>query len=164
MALRPWVYLLLVLALFGCRSKGESQLASLGGSVVQAVRANDEEAFVRLHVQPGDTSPSGNYWLVTKAGGSRPDEAWNEELRRAFRDLTRDLKQSEAKIDSLVLEKIEGVSTYEVSGDADRSNLSNLVLRVSDGRSEYLLTLTEGMLSRRGWVITGDPKVAVTRQ
>jgi hypothetical protein len=163
MALRPWVYLLLVLALFGCRSKEESQFASLGESVVQAVRTNDEEAFVRLHVQPGDKTPSGNYWLVTRAGGSRPDEAWNEELRRAFRDLSRDLKQSGVKIDSLDLIKIERHSTYEVSGDADRSNLSNLTLRVGDGQSEYLLTFTEGMLSQRGWVIAGA-KVAVTRQ
>ena len=160
MALRPWVCLLLVLASFGCKEK--SQFASIGKSVVQAVRTNDEEAFVRLHVQPGDKTPSGNYWLVTRAGGSRPDEAWNEELRRAFRDLSRDLKQSGAKIESLELIKIERHSTYQVSGDADRSNLSNLTLRVGDGGSEYLLTFTEGMLSQRGWVIAGS-KVAVTR-
>ena len=149
-----------VLAACGGDDEG---IATLSSSLVDAIRTGDDVGYVRQHVQPGDMSPSGGYWLATKAGGTRPDEAWNASVRRSFEELIERLRREGVKVDALELVKVEKVDQYEVDGDADRRNISNLTLRVRDGQGEYLLKFAEGMLSNRGWVIVGETPPEISR-
>ena len=151
-----------IFSLAACRAE-HAQFKGLAESIVRSIRERDATAFVTLHVQPGDTSPSGDYWLATRAGGTRPDKAWNDEVRAAFRELDRRLVEQGVRTASLELVAIEGVTTYQVDGDSDRNHLSNLSLRVTDGEREYLLNFPEGMRAQRGWVIVGDPNATLTR-
>jgi hypothetical protein len=157
--------LLFAIALTGCKSeKKDDALEQLAIQLAESIRSGDEAAFVRLHVQPGDMSPSGNYWLATKAGGTRPDAAWDEEVRESFRTIAAQMRSEGVAVEELLYKKIESVTVGDVDGDADRRNLRNLTLRLSDGKSDWLVTFAEGMNARRGWVISGDLGVIVSRQ
>ena len=162
---RVRVVLLAAIALIGCATeKKDDSLERLAVRLAESIRSGDEAAFVRQHVQAGDMSPSGKYWLATKAGGTRPDEAWDEEVRQSFRALAEQLRTGGATIDALLYKKIDSVTVGDIDGDADRRNLRNLTLRLSDGESDWLVTFAEGMNAQRGWVISGDLGVVVSRE
>jgi hypothetical protein len=162
---RVRVVLLAAIALIGCGTeKKDDSLERLAVLLAESIRSGDEAAFVNQHVQPGDMSPSGKYWLATKAGGTRPDEAWNEEVRQSFRALAEQLRADGATLDALLYKTIDSVTIGDVDGDADRRNLRNLTLRLGDGKSDWLITFAEGMNAQRGWVISGDLDVVVSRE
>ena len=154
---------LCALLVAGCTSKKRA-VQPLALTLAHSLRAADPAAFLRAHAQPGDVTPSGAYWLVTRAGGTRPDDTWNEEVLRSYEALRAQLQEKGADLRSIRLVDVEGVEIYDVDGDSDRHNLTNLNVRLGDGRGEYLLTFKEGMLAKRGWVLNGDLNVTVTRR
>jgi len=162
-ALAALAAIALLLNLASC-GKGGGGLTPLAKDFAAAIRASDETAFVRLHVQPGDCSPSGNYNLATKAGGTLPGEPWDRELRDAFRGLLRDLQSAGIPPDSLEFAEVEGVTMSKTGGDPDMQNFGNLRIRFRSSGVSYLFTLQEGMLSRRGWVLSGDPIVRFAKE
>jgi hypothetical protein len=152
----------LLILFVGCGRKHDPKLRQLGDDLARSIVAADEDLFVRLHVRSGDMSPSGNYWLATRRGGTRPDAAWEEEVRRAFGRLTNDMTRLDVDRRSLRYEGIRSVDVYLTDNDADRSHLSRLVLRFSAGKKSWDFRFDEGMLSQRGWVITGEPAVTIS--
>ncbi len=140
---------------------GDEKVRALAKGVGSAIRTADEAAFLKCHVQPEDVSPSGDYWLATKAGGERPDEAWNRQLRDAFAALQSDLKAMGVDPAALEFVDVAGGEVYRVNNDEDRQNLQNLRIRMKSGDTAYLFGFSEGMLSQRGWVLVGDPAVRI---
>src|SRR5687767_4528578 len=87
----------LVAALLLCcarKPENDPAMQALAGNLAKAITENDEDLFARSFVSEGDMSPSGKFWLATKAGGGRPDAAWDAEVRAAFRQLADDLSRN----------------------------------------------------------------------
>jgi hypothetical protein len=155
-----------VLISLSCSKSPEKDpgLRALAEELARSIGTDDEDRFVRAHVSDGDMSPSGNYWLATKAGGVRPDAAWNSEVRAAFSQLSDDLTRLGIDRGALRYTGKYSAEIDRVDNDADRTNLSRLVLHFTEGERSWDLTFAEGMLARRGWVITGDPIVTIAER
>jgi hypothetical protein len=164
-SIRGWSRLIpLLLLVSACGGKHDEKILAIATGLASSIRASDEAAFLRLHVQPDDMSPSGAFWLATKAGGVRPDAAWDREVLEAFDSLQSDLKAMGVESSTLEFVEVAGGDVYLVSDDKDRQNLQNLRVRMRGGGDTYLFSFSEGMLSQRGWVLTGDPAVMVARE
>ena len=127
----------------------------------EAVISGDEARFLRAHVQKGDLTPDGNSWITTAAGGRIPDAAWDDELRAAFRQARADLQRVSNTASGLEFREIRDLETG-THGMRDAEWIGRVSAVVEGGGRSYLLRYDTGMLSARGWVLTGNPKIAVS--
>ncbi len=147
----------------GC-GRGSGRDAQLANELVEAIRTRSETRCTAAYVRPGDTTPSGKYTIAMKAGGATPDAAWDAEASAHCRRIFDSAAGLGIDPVTLAVEKIETVKTYEVADDADRRNLETLTAVVRSSAGPLRLTVKNAMLSHRGWVLTGDSEVQLTRR
>jgi len=139
----------LLLALAACGGKTAEDTDILASALFDAVSTGDEQAFISLHVGSGDKSPDGGSWLCTRAGGSRPDDAWTQELRKLFkrnRERFAALKQSGAP------------SCGDVTSAArSETHVRDIRFAVTFGAKKFVGRIGSAMAAQRGLVIVGEP-------
>src|SRR5687767_9306665 len=79
MTIRP-----LPLALALLSACGPPPAETLARQLITAVIDGDKVAYARCHVQNGDRRADGSAALVVEPDGRPPDDAWLEEVQKAF--------------------------------------------------------------------------------
>jgi hypothetical protein len=142
-------------------SDPEAEIEKVVRDATEAVLQGDERRFLRAHVQKGDMTPDGGSWITTAAGGRIPDPAWDDELRAAFRQARADLARVAGSPSALSFREIRDLETG-THGMRDADWLGRVSAVVAGDGKTYLFRYDTGMLSGRGWVLTGDPKVSIS--
>jgi hypothetical protein len=138
------------------------EIARTVRDATEAVISGDERRFVRAHVQKGDMTPDGGSWITTAAGGRVPDAAWDDELRAAFRQARQDLERIAGSPSDLAFREIRDLETG-THGASDADWFSRVTAVVDGPGAAYHFAYDTGMLSKRGWVLTGKPRVTISK-